>query len=481
MVYYAKENDEVALVKQLLDEYSALGQTERLEILTSPFFHPILAILGNLGYEEDGIAQILLGFEKTRELFDVSPQGLWSPEETFNNAIIPMLNKTNVKYTILDDRLLADSYPSNTNRKPYYLADPNTQLQTIAFFRDSTISNNIAFNWNGFNDGDEAVREFLASLSEIYFTQQNQAVNEKIHVTLAVDGENWLTDNNLLERMYQVVHENSFLLSQTLEEQLADNPPEDVLWNLREGSWGRQTSLITWQGTPAKDWVWDQISRVRDRVLYVNATLPPANEYRQTMMFDYFISQGSDYTFWEETNPSFLALFAGKYANRSLILAEEISDNPPVIESDTANGTLEGENLLFTLKINNPTSEPLYVKLRFLLFNEGRVLIDDKKANPFEVSIGEEDYTVEFWFPTWVAQLMGKSFDLNVTITSGYDNFKIISKILTITIIEKEQTTKTTTTTQSASGFSLLILLLVLIGLNRARRPKRTHFSKLLK
>jgi alpha-amylase/alpha-mannosidase (GH57 family) len=484
--YIPSDSAEVTLVKSLIEEFSALGQTERLEILTSPFFHPILAILGNHGFEEDAIAQILLGKEKTHSLLDISASGLWSPEQTFNHKIIPMLNKTNVEYTILDDRLLTDSYPGFTNRQPYFIIDPQTQLQTIAFFRDSEISNNIAFNWNGFRDGDEAGREFLSSLAQILFTEQDQSKNGKIHVTLAVDGENWLTENNLLERMYQIIHENIFLTTETLGEQLDQNPPEEYLLNLREGSWGRQTSLITWEGTPAKDWVWDHIDRVRETVLIANASLSPTNSYRQKMMFEYFISQGSDYTFWEETNPSHLALFAASYANSSLDLAQQITHNHPVIESYAASGTISNDVLIFNLTINNPSPEALFIKIRARIFNEGRVLVDDKISSPFEAFTDSNDYIFRIGFPQWVFQSLGNSFDVNITLNSGLGTYKLVSKVVQINILVESSTITTSnlsstitsipTTEKSTVGFTSFLLLLGLMRMSiwvKTRRKRK--------
>ncbi len=485
------DSAEVLLVKNLIEEFSILGQTERLEILTSPFFHPILAILGNQGYEEDAIAQILLGKEKTQALLDISPNGLWSPEQTFNSYVIPILNRTNIKYTILDDRLLADSYPGFTNRQPYYLVDPQTQLQTIAFFRDSEISNNIAFNWNGYSDGDEAVREFLASLAQILLSQQDQSINGKIHVTLAIDGENWLTDNNLLERMYQVVHENAFLSTETLSEQLIQNPPEEYLWDLREGSWGRQTSLITWEGTPAKDWVWEHIDRVREGVLLANASLAPENGYRQNMMQEYFISQGSDYTFWEETNPSFLAIFAGSYANHSLELAQDIISNGPSLDSFIVDGLIDAEKLFIDLTINNPSPEPSFIKIRARIFSEGRVLVDDKSQLPFEASTGSHDYAITINFPHWVSQSLGNSFEVNITFISGYGFYALSSMKVDVQLIEESTTNTTTITTltsistseittteDAATGFISFTILIgfIVTGLVKKKKEKIRKF-----
>jgi alpha-amylase/alpha-mannosidase (GH57 family) len=477
--HFSKDSGEVALVQKLLNEYSTLGSTDRLEILSSPYFHPILAILGNNGYEEDGIAQIRLGLEKTSSLLGISAKGLWSPEQTFNNFIIPMLNKSNIQYTILDDRLLADSYPGFTNRQPYYLVDPNTQLQTIAFFRDSTISNNIAFNWNGYRDGDEAVREFLSNLAQIYFLEQDQSINGKIHVTLGMDGENWLTENDLLTRMFQVIHENPFMTTQTLAEQFLDNPPANALWDLREGSWGRQTSLITWQGTPAKDWVWEQIENVRDSILVANATLSPTNDYRKTMMFDYFISQGSDYTFWEETNPSPFALFASTYANMSKELALQIIETKPNIDSVSVTARIDGEDLIFNLNIQNFVSQPLFLKLRARIFNEGRVLVDDKRSEPFEVNPGIGSYEIKILFPQWVSQIKGESFEVNITFIRGYSNFRVISKMISVRIQEETTTITTTATTkQSTFGFSSFLVIFVLLNLSFYLRTWKRVYRK---
>jgi alpha-amylase/alpha-mannosidase (GH57 family) len=431
------DDERVQQVARLLMDYAALAKTNRLEILTSPYFHPILAILGNLGFHDDGVDQIRLGIKTTRDLVGINPSGLWSPEQTFNQHVVKIINQSGISYTILDDRLLNDSYPGYTNRVPYILEDPLSGLQTTAFFRDSSISNNIAFNWNGFTDGDEAAREFLAKLTEVFLTEQSHAVHGKIHVTLALDGENWITENNLLERMYEILQDVHFITSQTLLEQLAENPPIEKLDDLREGSWGRGTSLITWQGTPAKDWVWDQVKQVHDVVINANSSLPPNNSFRNEMIRALYLAEGSDYTFWEESIPTFLALFAGNYANKSLEMATQIV-NSQLIISPIANGlTNEIDKVIFNVTVTNPGTQPRWVQVHFiesdLLYPDQRYVV--QSATGTEITIQLKD----------VLATVGTTLSFNVTLYSGYGSHKLASEVVTVEMNNKIVSSSETT------------------------------------
>lgn len=474
-------DERVLMVQRLLDEYSTLGKTERLEIMTSPYFHPILAILGNLGYEDDGVAQTRLGMEATNDILDIDSRSIWSPEETFNDHVVRILNRSNAQYTVLDDRLLNDSYPGYSNRVPYYLEDPASGLQTIAFFRDSSISNDIAFNWNGIADGDEAAREFLGTLVESLLSEQERAVNGRIHVTLSMDGENWMTENGLLERMYQVIEENDFLTSLTLQEQLAENSPSatTVLDNVREGSWGRATSLITWQGTAAKDWVWDQVNRVNHDVIMANATLPAENSHREQMILALFISEGSDYSFWEETIPSNLAVFAQMYANESFLFAQQINNKLSIDNNEADAETNELDLVRFKISVTNEAPEPLCFRPGI----EGQTLV---ASQLYEIAAGatlEIDidvvnqastgdsrvFNVTLWIVSPDLVLTWRT--VNVIVTTVLTETSTTSETQTLTT-QKPVTSNESTDSPSSQLFIIAALMCSAITIRRQRRRR---------
>lgn len=94
-------------VSDVLQKYKNLLSSGQLELLASPFYHPIVPLsmddgsygLDNGGSSPSGLGyrtaklQIMRTIDLIREVFDYEPYGIWLPENAWSMKIIPVLNE----------------------------------------------------------------------------------------------------------------------------------------------------------------------------------------------------------------------------------------------------------------------------------------------------------------------------------------------------------------------------------------------------
>ena len=84
--------------------YRELAANGQAEILTSPFYHPLSALLVKFGWSGDLLAQINLGKSFTDSYMGVDATGMWTPEMGFTMGMVPIMQEAGIKYTVLDQK-----------------------------------------------------------------------------------------------------------------------------------------------------------------------------------------------------------------------------------------------------------------------------------------------------------------------------------------------------------------------------------------
>ena len=280
-----------------LEGYRNVSERGQVEILTSPFYHPIMPILYHGGWEDDAIAQVEMGKETTWRLIGANATGAWTPEMNINTHIIPIYNQTGITHTILEQEALIGKSPY----KPYIVKDSATNKTMIAFFRHTGTSNNVGFVWNEM-DAETATRSFVDTVARIY--RYNPTVTKVL--TIATDGENWMLWGSpsaplFLEGMYAAVEQLDWLKSVTLTQALSIVPPTEVIEDIPECSWAEPDDI--WNNTDAKNQFYRDLGAARNMVVAYGRALEEPNAYFREAMNDIYVAETSDWTFALQGTP----------------------------------------------------------------------------------------------------------------------------------------------------------------------------------
>ena len=276
-----------------------------VELMTTPFDHPILPLLLQNNWTDQNGANITKGvwgndvnaqLNVGRDIFHYNfgyyPSGQWTPEQAVSNPIVPLLAGNGVKWTSTDQAVLSESgkltapvgTPSYYEElyKPYRINSVNG-TETIVF-RDSTLSNDWAFNYGNLakSSGSQApVNEFMSYLRNVYNTVPVRDHSNTL-VTVAIDGENWMFESPFpedavpfLQDLYSSLNSNSsWVKTVNMGNYIKENKTEGNLSYLPTGSWNYQgyagsvsPYLTQWAGHPTQDEAWQQLALVRNLVV----------------------------------------------------------------------------------------------------------------------------------------------------------------------------------------------------------------------
>ena len=288
------------------------GAGGNVELITTPFDHPILPLLElNNWTDENGVAiskgvwtndslaQLQIGAGIYKQMFGQDPLGLWSPEQAVSASEIPLVNETGYEWTASSQATLqeaglvaSDSSPSGASQMealytPYLVK--NGTNSTVMVFRDDGLSNDWGFNYGTVanqSGSEAAVSEFVGYLKNVYALVP-RADHSSILVTVALDGENWMFMGStghtfpedgvpFLEDLYAALAGNSsWLQTITPQQYLVTHPASTLptITSLPTGSWNNEPSgtginsyLGQWAGNPLQDSTWQQLALVRSEV-----------------------------------------------------------------------------------------------------------------------------------------------------------------------------------------------------------------------
>ncbi len=276
------------VITQVVDHYHR-AQEPGTELITSPFFHPILPILAEKGWDEDILAQLSLGQEQHTRLFGKPAVGAWPPEQAVSEKAVALLGKAGFRWTVADEWSLGAALGSGPT--PAELSQPWKLGDVVLFFRDHNISDKISFSY-GNKPTAEAVADFMNEIRRYW----NVLPKPEEHVVVvALDGENWMfmagyPDNGreFLRALYRALLGADWVRTVTPAEFLATHAVSAVLPKLPVGSWGGD--LSTWQGEPEEDEAWTRLALAREAVF--------ARDPNPKALEALYAAEGSDWFWW---------------------------------------------------------------------------------------------------------------------------------------------------------------------------------------
>lgn len=315
------------LIRQTLPVYRQLQEAGNIEIITSPYYHPILPLLIDTNvarlpsphsrlpkrlyfHREDAEHQLRAGLQLYEELFQTQARGMWPSELAVSPAALELISKAGVNWVVLDEALLTKTTDHTIYRdehgnlnsadtlcQPYRVQIGNQKINVL--FREVVLSNEIGFSY-GRREPQEAASSFYLRLKHIQqrlFNSDREGV-----VAIALDGENcWETyeddGNPFLRELYARLSEDNTLNVCTVSDYLQRNPASVELHNMHSGSWIGADYHI-WIGDPIKNRAWDLLSMTRD---FLSAQLQRqaySIETQERAWEEIYTAEGSDWFWW---------------------------------------------------------------------------------------------------------------------------------------------------------------------------------------
>ncbi|MFH1384177.1 MAG: glycoside hydrolase family 57 protein, partial [Candidatus Omnitrophota bacterium] len=290
-------------IKEIIPLYKRLYDTGQIELITTPYYHPILPILNSgvssYGYswEEDVSWHIEKALELFTNTFGRKPKGIWPAEGSVSRSILYPFVKRGIEWLATDEEiLLASLGGGNRNEliyKPYSIKSGDGYINMV--FRDKKLSDLIGFSYAN-SRPEQAAEDFLENLRSI---QRNVSGLGGEHlVSIILDGENaweYYRDGGerFLSLLYEKICADPSLETVTIGDFIQRFPPSDELHNLYAGSWINHNFDI-WYGHHEDRVGWEYVDRTRTFL----KSVPLEEEKSKQAWEEIYAAEGSDWFWW---------------------------------------------------------------------------------------------------------------------------------------------------------------------------------------
>jgi len=298
------------LISGIIPRYRALQEEGRIEISSTPHYHPILPLLLDFNAARDSMHDVALpdsprypgGLQRAKvhiesaieshyRRFGEAPRGMWPAEGGVSHPALMLLAEQKLAWAATGEGVLANSLrqvyghgdlPQRQHYlyKPYRVTDGNNEI--ITFFRDDRLSDKIGFEYSNWH-GADAVGDFVRELEHIWHITDP---DETPVVSVILDGENaWeyypYNAYHFLSDLYQALAGHHHIEMSTFSEVVAHcsnvadteellevesfhgaNIVLESLPAICAGSWVYGT-FSTWIGSTDKNRGWDLLCEAK--------------------------------------------------------------------------------------------------------------------------------------------------------------------------------------------------------------------------
>lgn len=306
--------DQVEFCKQIVPFYKELKDLGKIDIFTTPFYHPILPLLLDLNsakasdnnintpsnwsdFSDDAAIHVEEAIRWYEGKFGTKPDGFWPAEGSVSPKALELLAVSGIKYACTDEDVLFKSLPPPHYRfelyKKYNYKTQNGDVKML--FRDKALSDLIGFNYSAM-DAQAAADDFVARLRNIY-----DSVDFSPVVPVFLDGENaWeFYSNNAFEffnALYERLEAAPWCKTETISEIHANRDIVSVdLHSIGSGSW-IYGSFSTWMGHSEKNRGWELLATAHKdaREIVLHKDKATQDLVKKELM----IAEGSDWFWW---------------------------------------------------------------------------------------------------------------------------------------------------------------------------------------
>lgn len=312
---------QLAVMKQIIPTYKKFQDAGQIEIIVSPFYHPILPLLvdtdiakramphapmpDRLTAPEDARQQIEKSITYYEKHFGMKPRGMWPSEGSVCPELISIFSDAGIKWIATDEEILMNSM--NVSDKGNALFIPYKAKHNGHFinmiFRDHWLSDLIGFVYSK-NEPAGSANDMLHNISLIgdYVSQHTKDDNHLVSIIL--DGENpweYYPDGGrkFLTALYEKLSSSENIRTVTVSEYLEGNPPTETINNLFSGSWINHNYDI-WIGSTEENTAWNYLKKTRDFLLD-NAGKNGSAAGKQKLAQAWeciYTAEGSDWFWW---------------------------------------------------------------------------------------------------------------------------------------------------------------------------------------
>jgi alpha-amylase/alpha-mannosidase (GH57 family) len=307
---------ELELIGSVVPAYKAAAETGRVELSTSPFYHPILPLLCDsdvhfrahpqselppklFTYPDDARVQLTRAIEFHTGMFGSRPRGVWPSEGAVSDEAVRLMAQQGCTWAASDGGILARSLgrevtPTDLYR-PYQVGPEKAGLTML--FRDQRLSDLIGFTYQSW-EPEAAAEHFLGQLREAGQRFAGDAPEEEPTVAIILDGENaWEHYSGggrpFLRALYQRLQDAPDITTVTMSE--AASAPSRPLPSLFPGSWINSDFYI-WAGHRDDHRAWRQLAAARAALDAASPSL--TDEGRNRAREELLIAEGSDWFWW---------------------------------------------------------------------------------------------------------------------------------------------------------------------------------------
>jgi alpha-amylase/alpha-mannosidase (GH57 family) len=318
------------IVNEVIPLHARLWDEGRIEVITTPFAHPILPLIADTNLAAIGDPRAILPENRLREVLDAEqhiivgldeaermlgrrPQGMWPGEGSVAELVMWLFSKNGVDWVASGEDVLARTLGLGSfNRDDQELVDHPELLYrpwnvdvtnrdpVSMFFRDVRLSDLIGFEYSG-TSAEAAADNFMGRLQDIRDSLDVEAAfaaGRPYVVSVILDGENaWEHYPNdgidFLRALYQRFNDSDWISTITPTDYLERfGEPEALPNDVWPGAWF-QPNFATWIGEDEEATAWDYLYEVRQHLAANEGHVAYEEAFRQ-MMF----AEGSDWFWW---------------------------------------------------------------------------------------------------------------------------------------------------------------------------------------
>ena len=462
------------IMRKIIPTYKKYWQDERIEISTSPYFHPILPILldcenvkkdFSLNSQTDAKLQTQFALDRIEELFGKRPRGIWPSEQCIDSKTMELFSSLGVDWTISDEGILSDSINYEFIRdfrghledpfllvKPYNYKTQDGNIKII--FRDGTIPNLISFEYP--NHNPEAAANDLYDRIKVIQSKLLSSPDSRHMLTIAMDGENcwenYVEDGNIfLETLYKLIEEDETLDTTLISDFIDNKKHYKQLEKISAGSWINR-SFKLWIDEPLKNLAWMYLKRVRDDfTAYVNKN--PDNKYIPHAMREIFICESSDWYWWYgEPNDSgrdniFDYIFREHLKNVYLYLGmpvPEYLEEPLITVYSKPSRYPKGE---FTPALDASKEDDSWLNAGCIDIPDGPVLKESKLFDKICFGYDKDNFYLRFYLNKYILEseeLLKRTYQMYIYTRNGsrkhsLSTIRLINKTENVLPVSKEK------------------------------------------
>ena len=327
------------LIAGIIPRYRKLQEDGKVELSTTPHYHPIMPLLLDFesaheampdaplpktlkypGGMERSNAHTASALENYRRHFGRAPRGMWPGEGGISLPAAGVLAAHGCGWTASGETVLFNSlrriHGEHMPDRTRYLYRPYRCLtekgDIFCFFRDDRLSDKIGFEYTKWH-GRDAVNDFIHSLEGI---RQRSDPDRDPVVSVILDGENaWehypYNGFYFLSELYDALQHHPYIRTTTFAEcvrdisakPVAENEPQRIVVEegrlpaMVAGSWVYGT-FSTWIGMAEKNHAWDLLCAAKtsyDRVINSGRL---SDEEKASATQQLGICEGSDWFWW---------------------------------------------------------------------------------------------------------------------------------------------------------------------------------------